>query len=82
MHVHTNQHLQLMPTNPLCTADSTNQTTDTEDGLLTLCNMVNDQVHNAIDKLLQQDIEQPLDLSIIDLEQQIAKADPTVWQML
>ena len=44
--------------------------------------MVNDQVHNAIDKLLQQDREQSLDLSIIDIEQQIARADPTVWQML
>ena len=70
------------PNKPMCTADTTNQTTDAEDGLLTLCNMVNDQVHNAIDKLLQQDREQPLDLSIIDIEQQIARADPTVWQML
>ena len=49
--------------------------------LHTVCNLVNDRVHNAVDKI-QQDKKHPVDLSTINFEQEIANTDPTVWQML
>ena len=39
-------------------------------------------MHNAIDKILQQDKNHPVDLSTINFEQEIANTDPTAWQML
>ena len=65
------------------TAD-TNSTpkTDSDNMLHTVCNLVNDRVHSAIDKILQQDKNHPVDLSTINFEQEIANTDLTVWQML
>ena len=51
----------------------THQTT--EGRLFTMCGTVNNRVHSAIDNLLQRDKAQPLDLSTIDLDGEIAMAD-------
>ena len=50
--------------------------------LHTVCDLVNDRLHSTIDRTLQQDRIHPLDLSIVDFEQEIASTDPTVWQTL
>ena len=55
--------------------------TPTTDMLHTVCDLVNNRVHSAIDKKLQ-DKTHPVDLSTIDFEQEIANTDPIVWQML
>ena len=46
--------------------------TPTTDMLHTVCDLVNDRMHSAIDKKLQQDKTHPVDLSTIDFEQEIA----------
>ena len=77
-----NQRRMRLTVNPTTDTNST-PTTDSDNNMLhTVCDLVNDRVHNAIDKILQQDKNHPVDLSTINFEQEMANTDPTVWQML
>lgn len=62
--------LQQTPTQPNTQQTLTQPSkTNGKNMLHTVCNQVNDRVHSAIDKILQQ---KPVDLSTIDFEQEIA----------
>ena len=76
------RHARLTQSTGTCmvdTSETTSATTYTNNEmLLTVSDTINDRVHNAIDKVLQQDKQQPLDLSSINIQEDITKTNEMV----
>ena len=50
--------------------------------LYSVCDSLNDRVHDTIDTILDGEREKPLDLSTVNIQEWISKSDKTLWETL
>ena len=50
--------------------------------LLSVCDSLNDKVHDSIDRILTGERKNPMDLSTVNIQEWINKSDKTLWEAL